>query len=286
LNNPFYIGLIEIRKTRQVFQGIHQPLITKALFDRAQEVLDGRAAHHGLRNTFLFQRLLSCQHCGYRLVAERQKGHIYYRCQTKTCPTTCLREETIEQAVITQLEAVSLEEDEYQVLASLALSLRSEWAKSLEQERNSVQLKLQHADARYDRLTDAFLDGTLDRESFENRKRALILERKELRDRYDALAADNDPTAIKLAKFLELAKSALLSYQLGNLYEKRDLLKIIASNLEVDQKNVVVKLQKPFEAFVNRQKNTDGGPYRNEPRTDPRKILDILANGDPLDQAA
>jgi site-specific DNA recombinase len=226
LHNPFYFGLIQIRKTGQLFEGIHKPLISKTLFDRVQAVLNGKAAHHGLRHSFLFQRLLLCQHCGYRLSVERQKGHTYYRCQTKTCPTTCLREEAVEHAVTTELEALSLNEREYESLTTLALSLRSEWATTREEERNSVQLNLQNADARFDRLTDAFLDGALDRDSFENRKRTLILERKEMRDRYELLASDNHPAVTKLTEFLELAKSALLSYQSGNMYEKRDLLQI------------------------------------------------------------
>jgi site-specific DNA recombinase len=141
-------------------------------------------------------------------------------------------------------------------------------------------------DARLDRVTDAFLDGALDRESFDSRKRALILEQKELRERYQYLASDDQPLASKLSEFLDLVRTASLSYQSVNLYEKRDFLKSVASNSLVDQKNVVIELRKPFEALANRQKNSDGGPYRNEPRTFLRKMLDILASGDPLDQAA
>jgi site-specific DNA recombinase len=273
LNNSFYIGVIEVRRTGQVFQGIHKPLVSKALFDRVQAVLDGRAAHHGLRHTFLFQRLLRCQHCGYRLSAERQKGHTYYRCQKKDCPTTCLREDAVEHAVIASLRALSLDEEECESLRISALALRAEWATRSEEERNSVELNLRKADARFDRLTDAFLDGALDRETFENRKRALILERTELRERSEYLASNDQSLPSKLANFLELAKTASLSYQSGNLYEKRDLVKSVTSNLEVDRNNVVIKLRKPFEALANRQKNSDGGPYRNEPRTFLRKIF-------------
>jgi hypothetical protein len=88
------------------------------------------------------------------------------------------------------------------------------------------------------------------------------------------LASDNYPAASKLKEFLELAKTASLSYQSGNLYEKRELVKSITSNLVVDRKNVVIKLRKPFEALANRSKS--GGPYRYEPRTEARKILAIL----------
>src|SRR2546426_6988675 len=32
LNNPFYMGIIKLRKTSETFRGAHQPLITKSLF--------------------------------------------------------------------------------------------------------------------------------------------------------------------------------------------------------------------------------------------------------------
>jgi hypothetical protein len=173
---------------------------------------------------------------------------------------------------------LSLDEAECEGLKDLAVSLRTEWAIRRDDERNSVELILRNADARFNRLTDAFLDGALDRESFENRKRALILERKELRERSEYLASNDQPLGSKLAEFLELARTASLNYQSGNLHEKRDLLKSVTSNLEVDGKNVVIKLRKPFEALATRSKNGDGGPYRYEPRTDARKILDILTD--------
>src|SRR5437870_13827831 len=34
LNNPFYIGIIKLRKTRESLRGAHQPFITTSLIDR------------------------------------------------------------------------------------------------------------------------------------------------------------------------------------------------------------------------------------------------------------
>ena len=94
LNSQFYIGLIHIRRTGETFQGKHRPLISKSLFDRVQAVLSGKAQTQGLRHDFLYRRRLRCVHCGYLLIAEIQKGRPYYRCHTKACPTTCLREDS------------------------------------------------------------------------------------------------------------------------------------------------------------------------------------------------
>jgi site-specific DNA recombinase len=39
LNNQFYIGVINIKKTGQKFAGAHPPLITRAVFKDVQDVL-------------------------------------------------------------------------------------------------------------------------------------------------------------------------------------------------------------------------------------------------------
>jgi site-specific DNA recombinase len=42
LNNPFYVGLIRIKRTGEMFRGAHEPLVSKALFDRVHLVLSGK----------------------------------------------------------------------------------------------------------------------------------------------------------------------------------------------------------------------------------------------------
>src|SRR5437016_12195636 len=39
LRSPFYMGLIEIRKAKETYLGIHQPLVSKKLFEKVQCVL-------------------------------------------------------------------------------------------------------------------------------------------------------------------------------------------------------------------------------------------------------
>ena len=71
----------------------------------------------------------------------------------------------------------------------------------------------------------------------------------------------------RLAQFLELAGSAYLSYQTALPNEKRDLLKTLTSNLSVDGKNVVTTLKSQFREIANRFECSNGGPYRDVPRT-------------------
>jgi len=80
LRNPFYVGLIRMKRRKEVYEGAHAPLIHKSLFDRVQRVLDGKLSARPKRHDFLFRRTLRCEGCGYALIGETRKGHTYYRC--------------------------------------------------------------------------------------------------------------------------------------------------------------------------------------------------------------
>src|ERR1039457_7345289 len=66
LNSSFYMGLIQIKVSGQSFIGVHEPLISKALFQRVQDVLHGKTNTRTNRHDFLFRRRLCCKSCGYR----------------------------------------------------------------------------------------------------------------------------------------------------------------------------------------------------------------------------
>jgi len=85
LNNPFYVGLM--RWKGEMFEGHHEPLISKKLFDRCQEVMQKRGKVQEVRkHNFAFLGLLKCASCGCSITGERQKGHNYYRCTKKKGP--------------------------------------------------------------------------------------------------------------------------------------------------------------------------------------------------------
>ena len=67
----------------KTYRGSHQPLIPTGIFDRVQEILDGRytSRQKVAKHEFAFSGLVNCGHCGCALVAEKKKGkYVYYHC--------------------------------------------------------------------------------------------------------------------------------------------------------------------------------------------------------------
>jgi site-specific DNA recombinase len=267
LNNPFYIGLMRIRKTGQVFEGNHQPLVRKSLFDRVQRILQGKTVDRQTSHSFTFRRMVRCIGCGYSLNGELQKGHVYYRCHTTTCPTTAIREENVEGAINYALNPLELDSAEIDYASGWVRNARLRQDGLREQEFQNNKLLLDQNRARRARLTDAFLDGSVDRELFEERKAASLFEEKGLKEKLDNLDGKSGGSLARLERFLELVKSVSVLYKEGLPEEKRDLLKKLTSNLKVAGKNVDVELTIPAQLIVNRKKNTCGAPQRGAPRT-------------------
>src|SRR5689334_9709957 len=112
LNNQFYVGIIHIKTTNETFKGVHEPLVPRQLFDRVQKILRGKLNARSIKHDFVYRRRLTCKSCGYSLVGELRKGHVYYRCHETRCPTTCLREEVVEEAVLDQFARLRFSADE------------------------------------------------------------------------------------------------------------------------------------------------------------------------------
>ena len=220
LNNPFYIGLIRLKRTGETFPGCHEPLIGKSLFDRVQRVLTGKTNMCNQRHDFLFRRVLTCKHCGYSLIGEIQKGHTYYRCHIKACPVTCVREEIVEEEVLQELSPLEFSEEERAYFQKKIAHLREDWDKEREAQINALSLKLSQVQGRLSRLTDAYIDRVIDTEIFEERKTTLLMERKGLEEKLAQLKENNRSLPDRLAEFLELAGSAYLSYKMGLPEEK------------------------------------------------------------------
>ena len=230
LRNPFYIGLIRIKKTGQTFNGNHEPLITTDAFETAKAMLDGKRVDRKESNVYTYSRIVRCASCGYSLIAERQKGHIYYRCHNrpfkvpKVCPPTCIREAALDSAMRLALEPVDLSEEELKEAHRILDEQTKEFAATQSVIRESLRLQLDQARTRLARLADLLIDATIDKSMFEEKREALFMEQARIKERLAEVEQNRSYTLESLARTVELAKSPSLLYKNGSQAKKRELL--------------------------------------------------------------
>lgn len=113
LKNPYYYGKFEFPKdSGQWYEGSHEPLITKGLFDIVQEQLKVPMKSKWGAKEFPYKRFMTCYSCGSTIVGEERKKNykngtvgvfMYYHCSRQVdyhCKEPFGREEDIVNGLI------------------------------------------------------------------------------------------------------------------------------------------------------------------------------------------
>ena len=115
------------------------------------------------------------------------------------------------------------------------------------------------------RLTDAFLDGSIDKVTYEERKSDLLAQKTGVQNR---LENDEDSTFWgNVSQKFEQGLTAYTGYLRGLDAEKRDMVKLVSSNLVMHGKEPVFPMVFPFEEIRKWSKSTYGAPYQGAVRT-------------------
>ena len=123
LRNITYIG--KIKYAGQIYQGIHQPIISEELFELAQKTHKRRIRKFRIYKYFLLGGLIHCKECGYTMSAcftnkhrnRKLKRYYYYRCTSvnkkgwQSCPIKEVSAERIENYILENLERICLDKN-------------------------------------------------------------------------------------------------------------------------------------------------------------------------------
>jgi site-specific DNA recombinase len=240
--NPFYTGVIHIKRTGQVHGGTHEPLIPASLFERVQQLRLGKCGKKVTKHTHTFRGLFTCAHCGTAMIPEAQKGHVYYRCHTPACVTKTIREEQLEDAIISVLSHTTFSNEQLDhITDTLTLGIKNHNASS---PSSSHRLQLEQLNKRLEKLTDALIEKLIESDVFNTRKERLLLDKAALEEKI----AD-DPirraTPWHIRQFLELVKNLCSSYKIALPTEKRQIVQMATSNRTVSGKNILIERKRP-----------------------------------------
>ena len=180
LQNIFYIGLMKYKG--EIHEATHEPLISKKLFDRVQEIMREKGKPQKVRkHNFAFLGLMKCG-CSAAITAEKKikpsgREYVYYRCTKKKGPCLekhFLRQEELYSQIKSFLQKVSLSS---QNTEKVLTELDKEEAQAKEQAKTTVQnfkTSFSETEKKLEKLLDVYLDKTITAEEYASRKEKLV----------------------------------------------------------------------------------------------------------------
>ena len=258
LTNPFYIGLMKYRG--EIFEGQHEPIISKKLFDKCQEVMSKRGKVQEVRkHNFAFLGLLKCASCGASITAEIQKGHNYYRCTKKKglCQEKhYLREELLSEQVKSFLQKVSLSnQDTEKVLA--ALEAEQEKAKQQTQSKvESLKEQLKQVEIKLGKLLDIYLADALSTEEYSAKKQELLSQKVRLHEKITDFEQKGLSWLEPAREFVLSLNQATKLVKTENKKEMTTFLKNIGSNHILQNRQLIFSPKIPYDLVAERSEAT------------------------------
>jgi hypothetical protein len=261
IKNPFYFGVMV--RHEKYYLGKHKPLITKTIYDQAQEVLSGtrRPQERGL--FFPLRGLLVCAECTCMYTASLKKGHEYYYCTNGkgSClaHSRYLRSEPATELIADALGAVQFDEE---IIAIMYEAAREKYSDSYSY-TESIRTRLQgQLEALEKQEVAAFEDsslGILRRDLYE-RKMADIKNKR--------ILLQHEINTLRIQDGISTLEPTKQKFDLGNTARNRFLSakpsqqRVVASevlwNLSVkDGKTEQVRYRSYFETMAKAPKNGD-----------------------------
>ena len=253
LRNPIYMGDFDWKGQR--YNGTHEPIVSRELWDKAQALLSGRYVHPNKkpRRDLAFTGLSRCGHCGCSMVAEIKKSrYVYYHCSRAKgkCPEPYTREEILDERFAELLDRLRFDD---QVLAWVSQALRV----SHGDEKRHHEEAIRRIRTEYDRLQNRIdvmyvdkLDGRIDTDFFD-RKAA---EWREEQGKCPVLIGErqdvNQTYLDEGIRLLELAQKAGLLFRKQSPAEKRQLLGFVLSNSTWKDGKLTAAYRQPFDLLA------------------------------------
>ncbi len=266
LSNAFYYGVFFYKG--EIFQGAHQPIITKDLFDKAQEALKIRCKPTLYKNHyFAFRGLIRCGECGCVLTAERQKGHAYYHCTKRKVECTqkgYTREENLALMISEAIEKIAVDDKLFSAMLA-ELEREKELAKATKIHTDLTrETRAREIDEQLSRLLDLFVDGSISADEYKAKKASLINKKTHHLENPEGT---DGKWLEPMRDFLTLAHQAGYVASAGSAEEKADLFKKICSNRRLAYANLSYFYTYPYKILVNSRGEELGWARGFEPPT-------------------
>ncbi len=263
LRNPFYYGIMV--RDGKYYPGSHEQVISKQIFEDAQNVLLGNTHSKKQKLFFPYRGFLRCRSCGCALTASVKKGHHYYYCTNGKghCEEhkKYMRAEYLEGIVATVLDEIHFDEE----IIEIAYEAKKEKIKNNENyqdnAKENIVRQLESIAKKQSRLLDNQLAELITDEVYGAKIKELNNQEIALKQQLEKINKTNNRGFDTLEQIKEVfltANRAKKEFLEAENFKKRKVLEKLLWNLEIGNREIAYASYKmPYEALKKSPKNGD-----------------------------
>jgi len=249
LSNRFYLGILNYKG--ELHKGIHKPIISKTLFDSVQKQIERFSKPRYIKGHNLpFVGFAKCGECGASITGENHIRHYkrgnsqeftYYRCTKKlgACNQKYINQNELEHQLKKQLLDVAIPKGWWKTWLALLEKDKLNETKLASQTIIQIGEEMKAIDTKLNKLLNAYLDETVDEETYKTKKNELFEEKLKLQEKVTKIQSVGSNW---LEPFEEFIKTSIacgkIAFGKNNLQEIKILAKNAGSNFILADKRL------------------------------------------------
>lgn len=253
LKDHFYYGIMTWKNKQ--YKHKYPPIISKEVFDQVQQIKAGfnkkRFKYAG--KPYIYRGLLRCGHCGLAVTPEKHKGHVYYHCTQYNGKhgAEWLREEDITEQIGNVFKRLQIPDWVLEQVVGNLSNLHQDKMSFHNQQLDKLNEDEKTLTKMMDNLYIDKLKGRITDDKYDQFFQSFHEQQADINTRRGMLQEAEDNYYITAKYLLELANKAYELFKSSEVEERRQLIKLVLSNLRVEGKLVRYEAIKPFGTILN-----------------------------------
>ncbi len=251
LLNPIYYGAF--RYKGELHEGVHEPLVSKKLFDQCRKVMSNRSKpkSSGLK-PFLYRGLIRCSVCGGLVTSETSKGHVYLHCTKRMEPCKheyrpAVREEVITEQITQALERVSMPNEWIDGMLSKLDDEQARFAEAGKRKHQALDASKQQIQDKLHIAEEGWLDGVICKDRYRVIQSDLVAKRQSIDEEMASVERLSVNRLESMRRFIKASKQAQKLTSGGTPEQKRDFFKKVGSNPQLVSRVLVFEARDPWQ---------------------------------------
>lgn len=273
--NPFHYGMM--LRQGKYYEGKHQPLITKDLFDRAQDVLNGRLHPRPKTQFFHLRGFLKCANCECMITASKKKGHDYYYCTNGKgiCDEQSkgyIRSERIDEFMAHIFDKLQFDEELVELAYQAAKERKGQETNYSAKNAEIIDKRLSEVRTAQSRLCDSFSAGNTPEPVYNVKMLALGNEEKSLIKQLKDIPKEPVLILEPIKEVFLTANRAKEAYLAATPEKKRIIVQNLLWNLSIKNREPAsYQFKSPYDILARASKPTDFSTMWAERDSNPRR---------------
>ncbi len=272
LREPFYHGVMHVKKRDEYYPHRYETIITKELFDQCQDVRMGRKRYVGEYDSknFLFKGLITCAVTDRKVTGEYHKktyknGNtsewVYLSAWNPENPKkkVWVREDDVIKQVEEALQSIAIPSEKmFKEIVTYIHKTHNNKKHAHRSETSELKTEHTRIEEKLDTLVELMIEGRISDEDYQKKHLKLKTQQTEITSKLRIMDTVDSKFANHLEYLVKVACGAADYFSGSEISRKRDILKYVFQNLQLRGKKLEYTMAYPFSEFA---KCTDIGEW-------------------------